>query len=120
MASIAFALRSVSSARGAPIPGPMTLLNALRANDVWPDDARDILRLGLVGGGMEPAEAHRLLKHYFDDFERYPLLSNMRPAFMVLLAGLTGPPQEADLKKKKKPRKTPRSSSTGSTAPVLP
>jgi hypothetical protein len=70
---------------GAGVVGPMALLNALRANDAWPDDIRDVLRLGLVGGGMEPKEAHRLLKHYFDDVDRYPPLTHMRPAFLILI-----------------------------------
>jgi len=108
---------------GAPIVGPMALLNGLRANDAWPDDIRDVLRLGLVGGGKTPAEAHRLLTHYFDDFIAHPPLENMRPAFVVLMAGLAGAP--GDDAKKKRPRKpratsTPRSTSPASTDPGRP
>jgi hypothetical protein len=104
---------------GAPAIGPLTLLNALKANDAWPDDIRDVIRLGLVGGGLEPAEAQRLLKHYFDDFERFPPLGNMKPAFLILLAGLTGPPQDIDVSKKKTRRKRTRpSTSPDSTAPA--
>ena len=104
---------------GAPITGPMALLNALRANDAWPDDIRDVLRLGLVGGGKTPAEAHRLLQHYFD---AVPPLENMRPAFVVLMAGLAGAPGDDDASKKKPKRATStrRSTSPGSTDPALP
>lgn len=109
---------------GAPSIGPMALFNALRANDAWPDDIRDVLRLGLVGGGKTPAEAHRLLTHYFDDFDAHPPLENMRPAFVVLMAGLAGPPGE-DVKKKPReatstPTSTPRSTLPPSTDPARP
>lgn len=103
---------------GAPMVGPMSLLNLLRANDAWPDDIRDVLRIGLNGGGMKPAESHRLMTHYFDPV---PPLENMKPAFMVLLAGLAGAPGEAlDSKKKTSPETSTSPSSSGaSTAPAL-
>lgn len=101
---------------GAPPIGPMALLNSLRANDAWPDDVRDILRLGLNGGGMEPRETHRLLGHYFDG---KPPLSNMRPAFVVLFAGLAGDPgdvaADTGAAKKKTETKTNPSASVKST-----
>lgn len=81
---------------GSPI-GPMALLNALRANDAWPDDVRDVLRLGLIGGGMKPQEAHLKMVNYFDCV---PPLENMKPAFVVMMAGLAGPPEDAGSKKK--------------------
>lgn len=113
---------------GAGIVGPMTLLNALRTSDAWPDDVRDIIRLGLVGGGMEPKEAHRLLKTYFDDVDRYPPLTHMRPAFLILTAGFTGPigaKDDGETQKKSGEGMTtsiptPQSTSDASTAPVQP
>ncbi|WP_316197084.1 gene transfer agent family protein [Bradyrhizobium sp. SZCCHNS3053] len=113
---------------GAGIVGPMMLLNALRTSDAWPDDVRDIIRLGLVGGGMEPKEAHRLLKTYFDDVDRYPPLTHMRPAFLILTAGFTGPIEakdDADAQKKSAAgmttsTPTPQSTSGASTAPAQP
>ncbi|WP_257164688.1 gene transfer agent family protein [Bradyrhizobium sp. SRS-191] len=110
---------------GAGIVGPMSLLNALRTSDAWPDDVRDILRLGLVGGGMEPKDAHRLLRTYFDDVDRYPPLTHMRPAFLILTAGFTGPIGGADDEdSKKKPvtteTPTPPSTSDASTARAPP
>jgi Phage tail tube protein, GTA-gp10 len=101
---------------GALPTGPMTLLNQLRANDAWPDDVRDVLRLGLIGGGATPADAHRLMVNYFDSS---PPLEHMKPAFVVLCAGLAGPPGETDgdLKKKiKKKTARRRSTSSASTA----
>ncbi|WP_315759304.1 MULTISPECIES: gene transfer agent family protein [unclassified Bradyrhizobium] len=117
---------------GAPIVGPMRLLNELRVSDAWPDDVRDVIRLGLVGGGMEPKDAHRLLRTYFDDVDRYPPLTHMRPAFLILTAGFTGPIEARDTTKddadaqKKSARAmttatpTPQSTSDASTAPEPP
>jgi hypothetical protein len=109
---------------GAPMVGPMDLVRQLQANNAWPDDVRDVIRLGLVGGGMEPIAAHRLLVAYFDDVDRHPLLSHMKPAFTILLAGLTGPVEQADAKKKTKtsgePTSDSPSTSPGSTAQAAP
>jgi hypothetical protein len=99
---------------GAPVVGPMTLLKALQANDAWPDDVRDILQLGLVGGGMTSLDAYRVLKNHFDNSA--PLV-HMKPAHAVLLAGLVGVPAEPVGSKKKKNEtiKTSPSSSHRST-----
>lgn len=104
---------------GAPLIGPMGLLNTLRANDAWPDDVRDVLRIGLVGGGMDPKKAHQKLVAYFDN---RPLLENMLPAFSILFAGLVGDPTEAldASKKKTAPESTTSpSGSASSTGQVL-
>lgn len=104
---------------GAPMVGPMSLLNLLRANDAWPDDIRDVLRIGLNGGGLKPSETQQLLSHYFDAI---PPLENMKPAFMVLLAGLAGVPGDPlDAKKKTETTMTSTSpsASADSTAPAL-
>lgn len=84
---------------GAPLVGPMDLVEQLKAKNVWPDDLRDILRLGLIGGGMAPRDAHLELANYFDD---KPPLPHVMPALAVLMAGLVGPPDAApdDAKKK--------------------
>lgn len=103
---------------GAPLVGPMSLLNLLKSSDAWPDDVRDVLRIGLVGGGMPVADAHRKLVNYFDSA---PPLEHMLPAFTVLLAGLAGAPEDQSSKKKTKETVTtsPPSSSPKSTAPAL-
>jgi hypothetical protein len=74
---------------GAPLLGPMDLVEALKAKNVWPDDLRDILRLGLVGGGMQARDANIEMAQSFDDT---PVVEHMKPALAVLLAGLVGPP----------------------------
>jgi hypothetical protein len=55
------------------------------------DDLRETLRLGLIGGGMEPTKATVLIRRYFDD---RPLLENVKPAHVVLLAALVGSQEE--------------------------
>lgn len=103
---------------GASPIGPMTLLKALQANDAWPDDIRDIIRIGLNGGGMKPADSHRLLTHHFDATGPLP---HMKVAHTILLAGLVGSLQEPiGSKKKTSPEKpTSQSDSPISTAQVL-
>ena len=103
---------------GAPMVGPMSLVRLLQANDAWPDDVRDIIRIGLLGGGMKQADVHRLMANHFDGT---PPLEHMKPAFTVLLAGLAGAPGETDDAKKKPATttmKTPRSGSEKSTEPA--
>lgn len=102
----------------API-GPMSLLNLLRANDAWPADVRDVMRIGLAGGGMKAIDVHKKMTRYFDGA---PPLEHMIPAFTVLMAGLAGSPED-DVSSKKKTAamttSTPQSSSQSSTGPAL-
>ena len=37
---------------GEPPLGPMALLRALLEGNAWPHDVREVIRLGLIGGGM--------------------------------------------------------------------
>jgi hypothetical protein len=55
------------------------------------DDLREVLRLGLIGGGMDPIKAIALMKQHFDEVEP---LKNKTPAFLVITAGLCGDPQD--------------------------
>ena len=84
---------------GAPVIGPGSLLQQLRENNVWPDDLRDILRLGLTGGGMSGPDAHRLLVNYFDEA---PPQEHVTTAFVALFAGLVGVPDD-EIASKKRP-----------------
>lgn len=85
-------------AMGLSATGPTTLANALRANDAWPDDVRDVLRIALVGGGMKPNAAHRLLVRYFDD---RPPMEFYLTAFTVLMAAFVGVKGDEIASKKK-------------------
>jgi hypothetical protein len=102
---------------GLPSIGPMTLLASLRANDAWPDDLRDILRIGLLGGGLPVREVHQKMVNYFDGTPPFP--HNMT-AFAILSAALIGVPDDPmdDVKKKTKAAETSPSNSPTSTAPA--
>lgn len=71
--------------------GPLRLLHRLMDGSWMVDDAREIMRLGLIGGGMEPAQALRLVQRYVD---ARPLVEAQAPAMLVLGAALHGTDQE--------------------------
>lgn len=60
-----------------------------------PNDIREIVRLGLIGGGMEPVKALALVLRYVD---ARPRAENYAPAFIILSAVINGCPD--DLAKK--------------------
>jgi len=101
----------------APLVGPAALLQMLRTNDAWPDDVRDVLKAGLVGGGVTLTEATKLLIRQFDG---KPVLEHTKTAFLILLAGLVGVPDDEPKSKKKTKTedKMSRSSSPSSTVTV--
>jgi Phage tail tube protein, GTA-gp10 len=103
-------------AMGLPPTGPLSLMKDLEKGDCWPDDIRDILRIGLVGAGMSVQEAHRKLVLYFDTTPPY---QHNEPALVVLAAGLLGARgDKMDDSKKKTETPTSPSSSPTSTEPV--
>jgi hypothetical protein len=79
--------------------GPSALLHLLRTNNAWPDDVRDVLKAGLIGGGLTFQEANKLLVRHFDG---KPLIEHVKTAFPVLLASLVGVPDDEPSKKKTK------------------
>lgn len=58
---------------------------------------REIIRVGLEGGGMKPPEALRLVRDYV---ERRPPDEYVGVAFGVLAAALSGAPDDDEVKKK--------------------
>ncbi|WP_280170749.1 gene transfer agent family protein [Agrobacterium pusense] len=60
-----------------------TLLHAVRTGIVNLHDAREILRLGLIGGGMAPTDALRLVRTYVENrpaAENFPLVVRVMDA----------------------------------------
>ncbi len=60
-----------------------TLLHAVRTGIVNLNDAREILRLGLIGGGMPPTDALRLVRTYVENrpaAENFPLVVRVMDA----------------------------------------
>ncbi|KYB45292.1 hypothetical protein AB664_10150, partial [Brucella anthropi] len=54
-------------------------------------DISETIRLGLVGGGLEPTKALTLIRRYVTD---RPPLENLTLSQAVLSAGLVGAPEE--------------------------
>ncbi len=71
--------------------GPLRLLKNLIADDWMVDDAPNIIRLGLIGGGMPPAEALKKVRVYVED---RPPAENTQVALAVLMCGIYGSDQE--------------------------
>lgn len=79
-------LRELQDKTGA---GPFSLLRRLMDGDWRVDDLREVLRLGLIGGGLKPPEALALVQRYVD---ARPLMENWQPAQAILAAALYGDP----------------------------
>lgn len=55
------------------------------------DDLRETIRLGLIGGGLAPADALVLVSRYVDD---RPWIESVQPAARILTAAVFGAPDE--------------------------
>lgn len=71
--------------------GPAHILARLRTGEWRIDDARETLRLGLIGAGLKAEEALKLVLRYVDD---RPLMESVQPAMVVLITALYGPADE--------------------------
>lgn len=86
--------------------GPFVVFERLHNGDWMVEDIRDVIRFGLVGGGMDEVKARKLVREYVED--RPPLRTDLdNPetsvlaiAVKVIDAGLLGPPDEEPLEKK--------------------
>ena len=68
--------------------GPLFLLNRILRNEWRVGDLRETIRLGLVGGGLDPFKAIELVKRYVDD---RPLAESIEPAKAILTVAILGP-----------------------------
>lgn len=71
--------------------GPMTIANALAMGTWLVDDIVSTVRLGLVGGGMEQGAAAKMVNTHLGDGR---LKEGIFVAQAILLAAITGPPDE--------------------------
>ncbi|MDX3929253.1 MAG: gene transfer agent family protein [Shinella sp.] len=71
--------------------GPYVVLHRLHSHHWKMEDITNVIRLGLIGGGMTPADALRKVRTYV---EARPPLENHPVAAAVLAAGLLGAPEE--------------------------
>lgn len=72
--------------------GPDFLLAKFESRLWSPKEAFEVLRWGLIGGGMEPAEAQKVVRGAFDRASGYAEFKVT--ALRVLLSALYGPPDD--------------------------
>jgi hypothetical protein len=90
-----------------------TILQRLRAGTFKVQDFRETIRLGLIGGGMPPVEAFKLVKRYVDE---RPWAESVLTATTIMLAAHVGVPEEKVGKQKAARGKT-RAEVTASQEP---
>ncbi len=94
--------------------GVSEIFDRLRNGRWWLNDVRETLRLGLIGGGMEPAKALILIKRYVDN---RPWAESVQPAMAVLMAALVGVPGD-DIGKKPPADRTTEANQAPSSVPM--
>lgn len=80
--------------------GPFVVLDRLRDSSCRLEEIAEVIRWGLIGGGLEPAKATRLIKLYV---EGRPPAENRLTAYVVMAAGCHGAPEEQIEKKSEAP-----------------
>lgn len=78
-------------ALGAPMIGPAELLQAMIRGNAWPAEVREVLRLGLIGGGMKSDRALVLIKRHV---EGAAWAHSLAVAGSVLARSMFGPPDD--------------------------
>ncbi|MGB3445739.1 MAG: gene transfer agent family protein [Xanthobacteraceae bacterium] len=84
--------------------GPGMVLQRLMTNDCRVQDISNTIRLGLVGGGMEPTKALQMVRDYV---ESRPPLENRALAYGILAVAWHGPPDEQPGKRPRRRSKKP-------------
>lgn len=73
--------------------GPQTILRRLVSGDWFVNDVSETIRLGLIGAGVAPLEALKIVKRYVKDADRGQM-ENVMIAIAVLSHWLHGPDGE--------------------------
>ena len=89
--------------------GPYVVLQRLYSGAWKVEDISNVIRLGLVGGGMEPVQALKLVRSYV---EARPPMESLHTAQAVLAAGCIGAADEDSSKKGEAPGRESGSSTT--------
>lgn len=71
--------------------GPYVVLDRLQNGSWRVEDISNVIRLGLIGGGMDALGALKLVRSYV---EARPPVENLVAAQIILSAGLVGAPDE--------------------------
>lgn len=69
--------------------GVATIMQRLRTGTFFFNDFRETLRLGLIGGGLAPPDAMRLVRRYVDE---RPWQESVLPAQAILMRAMIGVP----------------------------
>lgn len=96
--------------------GPKFLLDKIGAGHWTVDELREVLRNGLIGGGMAHVDALRLVDRQFDDGT---LIRFVSPSMAVLGACIFGPPDDqVGEVNPVNPTPEPEKTENGSSAPI--
>lgn len=101
--------------------GPLAVLSRLWDGTWKIADVRETIRLGLIGGGLPPANALKLVRRYVDD---QPLIPNVGLAVLILAEAVGIEKQDPNAGKpapaqtRGRGRKTTGSTSRASSAPA--
>jgi hypothetical protein len=106
---------------GHPTIGPAPLIQLLLTLSAWPHDIHEVIRVGLIGGGMKSDRALVLVKRYVDG---KPFFENSFLAGKVLRTAMFGPEDDPVGKEPAPPEpetatETSPSGSLNSTGSVL-
>lgn len=90
--------------------GPFVVLDRLMSGRWLLNDIREVIRFGLIGGGLEPTAALKLMRTYV---EARPPHESLGLARKIMTAGVVGAPDE-DARRKKGKAPSQGSASTAS------
>lgn len=90
--------------------GPEWLAMKLRSGQWLSTEAFEILRWGLIGGGMSDGDAKKAVS---DAFDRHPVGAFKVPALTVIMGALYGPPDDPAGKLSPAGEMTPNGASAG-------
>lgn len=79
--------------------GPAFILDSLFHGTWRLEYVREVIRCGLVGGGMSASDAIRMVKTYVEDTEAYPIAQNLVTTSQILMAAICGVEEEDQEKK---------------------
>lgn len=94
--------------------GVAEIFDRLRTGRWWVNDVRETLRLGLIGGGLEPIRALKIVRRYVDE---RPWSESVQVALAVLMAAIVGVPGD-DVGKKPAAEPTANEDRPPSSAPM--
>jgi Phage tail tube protein, GTA-gp10 len=92
--------------------GPLVVLDRLHNGQWRADDIREVIRWGLIGGGMSAAKAADYLRDFVD---AVPLIESLLIAQKVAMAGYIGAGEEDPASKKNEEAATPNGSTISPT-----